>query len=197
MKEKPTSPTKPLHRAAGLDIFPITPALQGPLPLPFYGIKPIFRLDCRSPSKSFWPLLKSLYSLIFFNIDTHFFQGLGSFLADLVQAFGRFAFHLFHFGLKRFDLGVKFRLIAGPVISNECQYDSDKRNYKGQSRPETTFYDFSYFLVLTHFYTSKSGVIISGVGVFFSRQADRSGASNGQRAIAAEKGKTRSRLLLA
>jgi hypothetical protein len=33
--------------------------------------------------------------------------------------------------------------------------------------------------------------------VFFSRQDDRPGASNGQRAIAAEKGKTRRRFLLA
>jgi hypothetical protein len=35
-----------------------------------------------------------------------------------------------------------------------------------------------------------------GVGVFFSRQDDRPGASNGQRAIAAEKGKTWRRFLL-
>jgi hypothetical protein len=33
--------------------------------------------------------------------------------------------------------------------------------------------------------------------VFFSRQDDRPGASNGQRAIAAEKGKTRRRFLYA
>jgi hypothetical protein len=38
--------------------------------------------------------------------------------------------------------------------------------------------------------------IISGVGVFFSRQDDRPGASDGQRAIAAQKGKTRSQFLL-
>jgi hypothetical protein len=39
-------------------------------------------------------------------------------------------------------------------------------------------------------------ITIYGVGVFFSRQDDRPGASNGQRAIAAEKGKTRRRFLL-
>jgi hypothetical protein len=37
---------------------------------------------------------------------------------------------------------------------------------------------------------------ISGVGVFFSRQADRPGGSKKQRAIAAEKGKTRRRFFL-
>jgi hypothetical protein len=36
----------------------------------------------------------------------------------------------------------------------------------------------------------------SGVGVFFSRQDENPGAFNGQRAVAAEKGKTRRRFLL-
>jgi hypothetical protein len=37
--------------------------------------------------------------------------------------------------------------------------------------------------------------INSRVGAFFSRQDDRPGAFNGQKAIAAKKGKTRSRFL--
>jgi hypothetical protein len=48
------------------------------------------------------------------------------------------------------------------------------------------FFPFEFSTALTN----------RGVGVFFSRQADRSCASNGQRAIAAEKGKTQRRLLL-
>jgi hypothetical protein len=53
------------------------------------------------------------------------------------------------------------------------------------------------FSVRTHHHRKgKIKISISwGVGVFFSRQDDRPGASKGQRAIAAEKGKTRRRFL--